>query len=201
MPDIYIITNRLQAGPEKLLPVLEEAVRAGVDAIILREKDLQPEELFRLAAETKKICSGTVTRLIINSGIDAALAVGADGVHLGYGSVPLDVARKMMPGKIIGVSVHSPGEAVSAQSGGAGYLLAGHVFETASKNGQPGRGIGFIKELCSLVSVPVIAIGGINPDNAGQVISAGASGVAVMSLIMKANDIRETVGKLRRSLS
>ncbi len=200
MAQIYVVTNRNQTGKRSLVSVLQEAVAAGVDAVILREKDLQPGQFYQLAGRIKSLCLGTATRLLINSSVEATLACDADGVHLSRDSLPLEVARRILPNKIIGVSVHSPEEAIAAQAGRADYVLAGHIFSTSSKPGQPGRGLDFIRELSSGISLPVIAIGGINSRNAGQVIRAGAAGVAVMSLVMGADDIRGTIHQLRRSL-
>ncbi len=201
MSKIYVVTNRTLTAGRSLTSVLEQAVKAGVDGIILREKDLLPAELYDLACKVKKICAGTGTKFFINSSVEVALACAADGIHLGSGSLPLEAARRLVSGKTIGISVHSLEEGLDAQSGGADYVLAGHVFPTGSKHGQPGRGIEFIKQLSSAISVPVIAIGGINHGNAGEVIRAGAAGIAVMSLIMESRDIAGTVYTLKRSLT
>ena len=163
MPRIFAVTNRRSTGDRPFLSFIKEVVLAGVDAIILREKDLAPADLYRLACSVQKICDGTETRLLINTSIEVALAAGADGVHLGAGSLPPDAARRIMPGGIIGVSVHSPAEAVKAAAKGADYILAGHVFPTRSKPGQDGRGPGFITQIAELVTIPVIGIGASTP--------------------------------------
>lgn len=201
MSKIYIVTNRTQTGNRHLVSLLQEAAAGGIDAIILREKDMNPGDLYKLACRIKDICTATDTALFINTSIEVALACDADGVHLGHGSLPLDAARRLLPGKKVGVSIHSLEEALEAQNKGADYLLAGHVFPTASKPDRPERGTGFINQVSSHTSVPVIAIGGINHSNAGSVIRAGADGIAVMSLAMHAPDVRETIRKLRLSLS
>ncbi len=201
MPEIYVVTNRKLTGKKSLVSVLEEAVRAGVDGVILRENDLLPDELYTLACAVKDLCAGSGARFMVNSSIEVALACGADGVHLGYGSLPLEAARRLMPGKTVGVSIHSVEEGLQAQSGGADYVLAGHIYPTVSKPGQPGKGIEFITLLASAISIPIIGIGGINDRNAGEVIDAGSSGVAVMSLVMESRDIKSTVTALRHSLS
>jgi len=201
MPEIYVLTNRFQAGQRPLTAVLQEAAEAGADAVILREKDLSPAELYNLARKIRIHLMGTKTKLIINTSIETAMACGADGVHLGAGSLPLEAARRLLPGKTVGVSVHSPEEALVAQSGGADYVLAGHVFPTGSKPGLPGRGLEFIKQVSSMVSLPVIAIGGINYKNAHRVIGAGAAGIAVMSSVMESENITHTLQELHRALS
>ena len=200
MPKIFVITNRTLTKGRPLVSVIREAAAAGADAVILREKDLAAAELYELGAEMSAICTGTETKLMINSSVETAIACNASGVHLGTGSLPLKVVRAMVPDKIVGVSVHSTAEALQAQADGADYVLAGHVFPTLSKPGLAGRGLDFISSVKASVKVPVIAIGGINPENAAGVIRAGADGIAVMSLVMEAADIPGTIKALRRSM-
>jgi len=200
MPKIFVITNRTLTNGRPLVSVIREAAATGADAVILREKDLAAAELYELGAEMSAICKGTETKLIINSSVETAIACNASGVHLGIGSLPLKVVRAMVPDKIVGVSVHSTAEALQAQADGADYILAGHVFPTLSKPGLAGRGLDFISSVKASVKIPVIAIGGINPENAAGVIQAGANGIAVMSLVMEAADITGTIKALRRSM-
>lgn len=198
LSDIFVVTNRTLVRNRSLSQVISSVVEGGADMIILREKDLLPAELYKMATKAMEICRGSKTKLIINSSVEVSLACDADGVHLGFGSLPIDAVRSLLPSrKIIGVSVHSPEEAETAQSMGADYLLAGHVFPTNSKAGQPGRGLEFIKNLSSQVQIPVIAIGGINIRNAKDVINAGAAGVAVMSAVMESVDIPDTISRFR----
>lgn len=199
MAKIYLVTNRQQSH-RPLISVLADAVEAGIDAVILREKDLPPEELGKLASMVRPVCAGSETKFYVSSSVEAALACAADGVHLGYGSPPLKTVRMLLPDKTIGVSVHSLAEAVQAETEGADYVLAGNVFATGSKPGQPGQGIDFIKILSLTVSIPVIAIGGINHLNAGRVIRAGAAGIAVMSAVMESTDMAVTVRRLREAV-
>ncbi|MBU7006794.1 thiamine phosphate synthase [Phosphitispora fastidiosa] len=200
MPKIFVITNRTLTNGRPLVSVIREAAATGADAVILREKDLAVAELYELGAEMSAICTGTETKLIINSSVETAIACNASGIHLGTGSLPLKVVRAMVPEKIVGVSVHSTAEALQAQADGADYVLAGHVFPTRSKPGLAGRGLDFISSVKASVKIPVIAIGGINPENAAGVIQAGANGIAVMSLVMEATDITGTIKALRRSM-
>jgi len=200
MPKIFVITNRALTNGRPLVSVIGEAAAAGVDAVILREKDLAAAELYELGIKMSDFCAGTKTELIINSSVETAIACKAAGVHLGTGSLPLKVVRAIVPDKIVGVSVHSTAEALRAQADGADYVLAGHIFPTCSKPGLAGRGLDFVRSVKSAVNLPVIAIGGINPENAAMVIRAGADGIAVMSLVMEAADITGTVKALRRSI-
>ena len=200
MPKIFVITNRALTNGRPLVSVIREAAAAGVDAVILREKDLAAAELYELGIKMSDFCAGTKTELIINSSVETAIACKAAGVHLGTGSLPLKVVRAIVPDKIVGVSIHSTAEALQAQADGADYVLAGHIFPTCSKPGLAGRGLDFVRSVKSAVNLPVIAIGGINPENAAMVIRAGADGIAVMSLVMEAADITGTVKALRRSI-
>lgn len=200
MPKVFVVTNRALIGKRPLPAVLEEAVLGGADAVILREKDLSPADLFCLACRVKDTCSGTGAKLYINTSVEVALACGADGVHLGRGSLPPGIVRRLLPSKTIGVSAHSLEEAVQAEASGADYVLAGHIFATDSKPGLPGRGPDFVRQLSSTLSIPVIAIGGINHRNAADVIKAGAAGIAVMSLVMESANVRRTISDLKRAL-
>lgn len=173
------------AKDKNLIKVIEAAVRGGVDGIILREKDLSYEELLPLAIEIKKLTEGTETLLMINGNLQAARKVQADGYHTGFREF---IDRKPVFDGMLGVSIHSLEEAVLAEKQGATYLLAGHVFDTQCKEGLAGRGIPFIKDIKEQVEIPVIALGGITPEKAVEVLKAGANGIAVMSSIMMADD-------------
>lgn len=173
------------AKDKNLIKVIEAAVRGGVDGIILREKDLSYEELLPLAIEIKKLIQGTETLFMINGNLQAARKVQADGYHTGFREL---IDRKPVFDGMLGVSIHSLEEAVLAEKQGASYLLAGHVFDTQCKEGLAGRGISFIKDIKEQVEIPVIALGGITPEKAIEVLKAGANGIAVMSSIMMADD-------------
>ncbi len=187
---IYLITNRHLAGVEAFEEVVVEAIDAGVHGVILREKDLPKAMCLRYGkAFKKRMRSGQ--KLIMHSHVDVALEASADGVHFSFADfIALDEKSiRQLSGEselLLGVSVHSVEEAVKAAVHGASYLLAGHVFDTSCKVGLPGRGLDFIASVCGAVDIPVIALGGISPQNAHLVVSAGATGVAVMSGIMAA---------------
>lgn len=200
LSQIFIVTNRTLIRNRSLSQVITSVVEGGADAIILREKDLLPADLYKIASKAMGICRSSKTKLIVNSSVEVALAVDADGVHLGFGSLPVDAVRRLLPRKIIGVSVHSLEEAETAQSLGADYILAGHVFPTNSKAGQPGRGLDFIKQLNLKLQIPLIGIGGINNINAADVINAGAAGIAVMSAVMESIDIPDTIRQFRKGM-
>jgi len=202
---LTLITNRQICGDEKFIETVVRAIRAGVDQVILREKDLNTMtlkefgQIFRTEMKPNQ-------NLIIHSDVEAAEAISADGVQLTFSCFmnmsKEDVcALKKDMHFIVGVSVHSSTEAKSAVSHGATYLLASHVFNTDCKAGTPGRGVSFIEEICAVVDVPVIGLGGIDIANASKVISAGASGIAVMSGIMGAKDVSKVINRFKIELT
>lgn len=183
----YLVTNRKLTGGRSLPEVVRQAALGGVKWIILREKDLPEKELYQLAAEIKTYLDPVGAKLIINGSLAIAKRLDCAGYHSEYQQF-LDT-RPRFSG-LIGVSVHSVPEAVTAEKCGADYLLAGHIYQTDSKKGVAPRGISFISEVKANVTIPVVAIGGITPTNVEEVLTAGADGVAVMSYIMQASDAR-----------
>ena len=154
--------------------------------IILREKDLSPAEYASLAARCREICAGEGAPLAANSQLAAARSAGLTRVHL-----PLAMLRQGRPAgfAVVGASVHAPQEAAEAVRLGADYLIAGHIFATGCKPGQPPRGLGFLREVCAAAADrPVYAIGGMTPERVGPVLQAGARGVCVMSGFMCCDD-------------
>lgn len=166
---------------------------AGPELVILREKDLPHEELVGLARDCLSICSGCGVPFSVNSDIAAARELGIRRVHL-----PMDILRTadIRGFGLIGASVHSPEEAKEAERLGAHYLIAGHVFPTACKIGEP-RGTDFLKSVCSAVDIPVYGVGGIVPSNYHEVLDAGAAGAASMSSVMRADDPSEIIEGMR----
>jgi thiamine-phosphate pyrophosphorylase len=167
-----------------LVAQARHACSAGVDLIQVRERDLDAAELVRLVGEVLAVTRGTPTRVVVNDRLDVALACGAHGVHLRADSVPVEVARRLVPsGFLIGCSVHGVDEAMRA--GGADYLIAGTVFATASKlAGQPLLGADGLRSIVSVSDVPVLAIGGITEDCIDQIAAAGAMGFAAIGLFI-----------------
>jgi thiamine-phosphate pyrophosphorylase len=164
--------------------VVEEAVLGGVTMVQVREKSASARAFYRLAVEMRNLTKRLHVPLIVNDRLDIALAVGADGVHLGQQDIPVEAARHLMGDGIIGISAGTVEEAVRAWKGGADYIGAGAVFPTSSK-GDSGEAIGLerLREICAAVEIPVIAIGGIDAANAPAVMRCGASGIAVISAI------------------
>lgn len=198
---LYLVTNRNLTGGRSLEEVIELACKAGVRAVQLREPDLTANELLQLARRLRTITSKHNAKLFINDRIDVALACDAEGVHLRESSLPIKEARKIIPrGKLIGASVHSAETALRAQEEGADFLLFGTIFTTQSKPSEPGVGAEAIRDLTQKVRIPILAIGGITPQRVAICTDAGAHGVAVISAIMEAVDIKATVEKFEEQL-
>jgi thiamine-phosphate diphosphorylase len=195
-----LVTDRRRCGSKGLRACIEAAVRAGVDAVQLREKDLPARELYALALEVRALTSGRCA-MIVNERLDVALASGADGVHLPENGLPAAAARELCPpGFLVGCSVHSAEAAASAQAAGASYIELGTIFETASKPGLTPAGLDLVRSATAGLKIPCIAIGGIDSGNAASVLEAGASGVAVVAAILQAADIDGAVRDLRHAL-
>lgn len=199
MSEMICVTNRKLCGDD-FLARIERIAQCRPSRIILREKDLSEAEYTRLAEKVMRICGEYDVPCVLHSFIGAAIELGAEEIHL-----PLHIFTgiserdKSRFGRI-GVSCHSAEEAIQAKRLGAGYIIAGHVFETDCKQGLPGRGLKFLSDVCKSVSIPVYAIGGIGSENVGEVISAGADGVCIMSGFMVCDDVKEYMDKLRGGL-
>ena len=186
---LTLITDR-NLCKHSFLYTVKLALKGGVKTVQLREKGLATHELYFLAGELRKITSDFKANLIINDRVDIALAVEADGVHLGWQSLPLDIMRKLVGfEKLIGVSTHNRQEALQARNCGADYITFGPIFETPTKAGllKP-TGVEEIQKLKSEINIPVIALGGINEKNVETVLNGGADGIAVISSIMQAEN-------------
>ncbi|MCY6958983.1 thiamine phosphate synthase [Clostridium brassicae] len=195
---LYLITNRRIIKQSDIYGIVEEAVKGGVDRIILREKDLGFQELLEMAERIKEIIKNKDVKLIINGNIEVARKLGAEGVHVGFESF---MKEKYRFDGLIGVSVHTVKEAVMAEENGADYVLAGHVYETDCKKGLKPRGTDFIKSITSKVNIPVIALGGINETNLKLVVLSGAYGIAVMSYIMSSKKPYNSTKVLKTELN
>ena len=205
----YLVTDRKQCAPRSLQSVVREACDAGIKAVQLREKDLKPKEFEEYFARILSITRGRNTKLLLNrkqtieEAEDAFLAasLGADGFHFPEGlSFPHEL-RSRFPKLLVGMSTHSAAAAVAAAAEGASFITFGPVFETPSKKiyGEP-QGLETLSKVTSSVSVPVFAIGGVTPENAGDCIAAGAHGVAAVGAIMKANSVADVVGRFRAAI-
>lgn len=188
MSDILCVTNRALCR-EDFLTRVERIAACHPAGIILREKDLSPQEYKALAKPVMQICSRYNVTCILHSFIPQALALHGDAIHL-----PLHILRTMKPEEkaqfqLLGASCHSLADALEAQQLGCNYITAGHIFETDCKKGLPGRGLEFLQNVCHTVTIPVYAIGGINADNISQVRQTGACGACLMSSLMVSEDV------------
>ncbi len=198
---ICYITDRRAIEPRPILPLVLEAVWAGVDFVQIREKDMATRELTELVAAAVRAGreSGTGTRILVNDRLDVALAVGADGVHLGTRSMPAQVVRRMVPQNfLVGVSCHSLHEALEAESAGADYLLLGPIFETPSKLAYgPPLGLEKLREVAARVKTPVFALGGLSVNRVKACLEAGATGIAGIAVFQESPSLMERVRELR----
>ena len=175
-----------------------DVLRAGCPAVQLREKELPPREVLPLARTVRRATHDAGALLLVNDRLDIALAVGADGVHLGPDDLPVGLAKQLAPPSfLVGYSASTVAQARSAIAMGADYIGCGPVFPTTTKS-DAGSAIGVaqLSRIVRSVDAPVVAIGGINPENASATIQAGAAGVAVIGAVMTASDPRATTSGL-----
>lgn len=198
---LYLVTDRKWATGPAFEQQVEQALCGGVTFLQLREKQMGQEEFLTQACKIKKIAEKYGVPLIINDNIEVALAAGADGVHLGQGDGSVKQARSRLgEGKIIGVSAHSVEEARAAEKAGADYLGAGAVFPTGTKSDTTRLETETLKEICTAVSIPVAAIGGISGENLKRLEGTGIAGIAVVSAILAQEDARQAAMLLREKV-
>lgn len=198
MKGYYFITDTKlsRAGNER---DVHSAVSCGVEVVQYRNKNAGTRQMYEEAVRLRQICQESSSIFLINDRVDIALATEADGVHLGQSDMPCLAARKLLgPEKIIGVTVHNLAEALQAESIGADYLGVSPIFQTATKPdaGKP-AGIRLIEEIRAQVDIPLIAIGGINHCNAGDVVRAGADGLCAISCVVAKENVKEEILKFQ----
>lgn len=198
---LYAVTDRRWLKGETLSEQVEKTIKGGATFIQLREKELEEELFLEEAREIKEICRKYRIPFVINDNVDIALAVDADGVHVGQKDMEAGYVRETLgQNKIIGVSAQTVEQAVAAQERGADYLGVGAVFSTGSKADADDVSHETLKAICEAVDIPVIAIGGIGRDNVMQLTGSGICGVAVISALFGADDI-ETASRYMRELT
>jgi len=199
--DIYPVTCEALSAGRSNPEVLEAVIRGGAKIIQLREKDYSTRVLYELALRFREITAGADVLLIINDRLDIALAVEADGVHLGQDDLPLKAARKLAPELLIGISTHSPEEALQAQADGADYINIGPIFPTKTKMGV-GHALGpdAIALFQKNIEIPFTVMGGINESNIDQVLARGVRRVAMVTAITQAPDIAGAVRSLKKRI-
>ncbi|MFG6392724.1 MAG: thiamine phosphate synthase [Lachnospiraceae bacterium] len=187
---LYAITDRKWLNGRTLASQVEEVLKNGVTFLQLREKNLTYDELVKEAIQIKKIAAKYKVPFVINDNIYAALEAGADGVHIGQGDASYQEARKLLgDNKIIGMTAHNLNEALDAQNAGADYIGAGAVFTTSTKHDTIPMQFNTLKEITDNISIPVVAIGGINHENIKELKGLGINGVAVISALFAQENI------------
>jgi len=194
---LYVVTDRTWLGKSSLLEQVEDIIKSGATFIQLREKDLSFDEFVKTAKEIKSITDKYKVPFIINDNVDVAVAVDADGVHIGQSDEEIKTAReKLSAYKIIGVSAHSVQEAIKAQQNGADYIGVGAVFNTTTKTDANIVSLEVLKDICNTIKIPVVAIGGISKDNIIKLSGSGVDGVAVISAVFTQLDISKATREL-----
>lgn len=194
---LYVILDRQFLAGRDALDIAGQIIEGGARVIQLRDKQSKKAELLLVAQKLQKLCSQAGILFIINDYLDLAMAVDADGLHIGQGDLPLPVVRKELPiDKIVGCSATTVSQATKAQNEGADYIAVGSIFPTTTKKEATVVGVDILKELKRMVSTPVVAIGGINQNNIGEVVAAGADAVAVISAVLGEKDVRGAVQQL-----
>jgi thiamine-phosphate pyrophosphorylase len=188
---LLLVTDRHKTKGRPLGSVLGQALKAGSPAVQVRERDLNAKDLAALAEELRQIASPRGSQLMVNDRLDVALSLEGVGVHLRSNSLPVAVARRLLgPHRLLGVSVHSVGEAVQAEADGADYIVLGPIYDTPSKHMYgPPLGLAKVKEAARVVRVPIIGIGGVTAARAREIRLAGAFGVAVITAVLAADDV------------
>ncbi|NCB94151.1 MAG: thiamine phosphate synthase [Clostridia bacterium] len=196
---LYAVTDRSWLGERKLAAQVEECLEGGVTFLQLREKALDEDSFYQEALEIQKLCRQYHVPFIINDNVEIALRCDADGVHVGQSDMKAqNVREKLGPDKIIGVSAQTVEQAMEAEAMGADYLGVGAVFSTSTKLDAKPVAREVIQEICKSVSIPVVAIGGINEENLSKLSGTGVDGVAVVSAIFASEDITSASRRLRR---
>ena len=195
---LYLVTNSDGCGAADFLEIIRAACEGGVTLVQLREKEKSGLEYFELAGRVKAVTDSFSVPLIIDDRMDIALAVGAAGVHLGRTDLPVSAARAVMgPGKIIGATAKTVGQALTAEKDGADYLGVGAIYPTTTKVVTVITPVSTLNDIAGSVKIPVAAIGGLNAGNMHVLYGGGASGIAVVTAIMNSPDPKETAMGLR----
>jgi thiamine-phosphate pyrophosphorylase len=194
---LYVILDRQFLAGRDELDVAGQIIEGGAKIIQLRDKKCTKRELLPVAQELKELCGRAGVLFMMNDYLDLAIAVDADGLHIGQDDLPLTVVRRELPvDKIVGCSVTTVTQALQAQNEGADYIAVGSLFPTTTKKEITVVGVDMLKELKRTVSIPLVAIGGINQSNVAEVLAAGADAIAVISAVLGENDVGRAAQQL-----
>ena len=195
---LYLVTDRHWLKAHSLYEDVEAAINGGVTCVQLREKHLNHQLFVQEAKELKELCNQNQIPLIINDDVEVMLEVDADGIHVGQSDMQAQDVRKLIGSdKVLGVSVQTVEQAITAQNAGADYLGVGAVFPTGTKDDAIEVDLATLQDICQHVDIPIVAIGGINQENLLQLKGSGIDGIAVVSAIMAAEDIIEVTKQLK----
>lgn len=199
---LYFITDS-KLTKKTVIDDVKSAIKGGVRVIQYREKDAPTKQMFQEAKEIKELCQKNKVIFLINDRLDIALAVDADGVHIGQDDIPYNTARKLLgKNKIIGVTVHDLKESIDAEKKGADYIGLSPIFETSTKaDAGKACGTGMIKDTVKKIKIPIVAIGGINKSNIGEVLKSGAKNVAIISAILTMDNVEQVVKNFIRKIN
>jgi thiamine-phosphate pyrophosphorylase len=197
LPGLYLIIDTQALKERSHVEVASQAIRGGAKVVQLRDKVQSKKELLPIAEQLKKLCAEHGVLFIMNDHFDLALAVDADGLHLGQDDLPIKVARKLLPiDKILGRSTRTVDQAVAAESEGADYIAVGSMYPTPTKETAQVVGPERLRQVRQAVTIPLVAIGGINKDNAAEVLAAGADSLAVIRAVVQAENPEKAARQL-----
>ena len=196
---LYAVTDSAWVGEKTLYQQIEDALKGGVTIVQLREKNLDEDAFVKEAIEVKKLCHRYNVPLIINDNVSVALKSGADGVHVGVEDTPVSEIRKVVPRDfIVGATCKTVEQAKIAENSGADYMGVGAVFPSSTKENALRITTEQLKEICSSVSIPAVAIGGITAENVMEIKGEGIAGIAVVSAIFSAENIEKATQELKK---
>lgn len=195
---LYLVTSRVGKTKEGFLAIIEEAILGGVTVVQLREKNSPTGEFYRIATDLKELTSKYDVPLIINDRLDIALAIDADGIHVGQSDMPGNVVRSIIGNdKILGISAATVKDAIKAEEYGADYIGTGAIFPTQTKDADC-INIDYLKEIVEAINIPVIAIGGLGEDNISFLANTNIRGISVVSAIMNSTSPKQASQKLKK---
>jgi thiamine-phosphate pyrophosphorylase len=194
---LYLIVDSEWTRGRSEIEVARSALEGGVSVVQLRDKKRGKRDMLMIACQIRELCSERGVPFIMNDHLDIALASDAPGLHLGQRDLPLDVARRLLPGdRLLGCSTATVNEALEAQKQGADYIAVGSIYSSPSKEDTRPAGLETLRQVKAQVSLPIVAIGGINEHNVADVIAAGADAVAVIGAVAGADDVRDAARRI-----